>query len=80
MKRKPHTPEEIIKKLREAATLGSGQRLGPVGGRIVAEVLVGLLAGDPQSYLRRKPSWTPILPSAKKGDFTMPDLVRFTLG
>ncbi len=66
--------------LREAATLGSGQRLGPVGGRIVAEVLVGLLAGDPQSYLRRRPSWTPILPSAKKGDFTMPDLVRFTLG
>lgn len=66
--------------LREAATLGSGQRLGMVGGRIVAEVLVGLLAGDPQSYLSRKPSWTPILPSAKKGDFTMPDLIRFTLG
>jgi hypothetical protein len=42
-------------------------------------VLVGLLAGDPQSYLRRKPDWTPILPSAKKGDFTMPDLIRFTL-
>lgn len=66
--------------LREAATLGSGQRLGMVGGRIVAEVLVGLLAGDPQSYLRRKPSWTPILPSAKRGEFTMPDLIKFTLG
>lgn len=51
-----------------------------VGGRIVAEVLVGLLEGDPQSYLSRKPSWQPILPSAKKGDFTMADLVKFTLG
>jgi hypothetical protein len=66
--------------LREAAVEGGGERLGRVGGRIVGEVLVGLLAGDPQSYLSRKPSWTPILPSAKKGDFTMPDLVKFTLG
>jgi hypothetical protein len=66
--------------LREAAALGKGERLGAVGGRIVAEVLVGLLAGDPQSYLSRKPTWTPILPSAKKGTFTMPDLVKFALG
>jgi hypothetical protein len=66
--------------LREAATLGGGERLGMVGGRIVAEVLVGLLAGDPQSYLSRKPTWKPILPSAKKGDFTMPDLIKFALG
>ena len=66
--------------LREAAVQGKGERLGRVGGRIVAEVLVGLLAGDPQSYLRRKPTWTPILPAAKKGDFTMADLVKFTLG
>lgn len=66
--------------LREAAVRGKGERLGMVGGRIVAEVLIGLLEGDPQSYLRRKPTWTPILPSAKKGDFTMADLVKFTLG
>ncbi|MFP5362938.1 MAG: peroxidase family protein [Thermoleophilia bacterium] len=66
--------------LREAATLGGGERLGMVGGRIVAEVLVGLLAADPQSYLSRRPTWKPILPAAKKGDFTMPDLVRFALG
>ncbi len=65
--------------LREAQVLAKGEHLGPVGGRIVAEVLVGLLDGDPQSYLSRKPTWTPILPAAKKGDFTMADLVRFTL-
>lgn len=28
-------------------TLSNGQRLGPVGGRIVAEVLIGLIESDP---------------------------------
>ena len=30
-------------------------KLGPVGGRIVAEVFAALLRGDPTSYLTRKP-------------------------
>ncbi len=64
--------------LREAAVKAGGQNLGPVGGRIVAEVLLGLLEKDPSSYLRNKPTWKPFLPSAKKGDFTMPDLIKFT--
>ena len=51
-----------------------GRRLGPIGGRIVAEVLVGLLADDRNSYLSKKPSWRPDLGSG--GDFTMADLVR----
>ncbi len=29
----------------------NGEHLGPVGGRIVAETLLGLLRADPQSYL-----------------------------
>jgi hypothetical protein len=53
--------------------------LGPVGGRIVAEVLLGLLEGDPNSYLRQWPAWEPDLPTAHDGTFTMPDLVNFTL-
>src|SRR5439155_6005793 len=40
--------------LREAQVHSDGEHLGPVGGRIVAEVLVGLLEGDPQSYLHQK--------------------------
>ena len=56
-----------------------GMHLGPVGGRIVAEVLVGLLEADPHSYLSQAPAWTPELPGSD-GDFTMADLVRFTLG
>lgn len=59
---------------------GGGQHLGPVGGRIVAEVLAGLLEGDPSSYLSTDPSWRPMLPSGTSGDFTMMDLVDFALG
>ncbi len=55
-----------------------GVRLGPVGGRIVAEVLLGLLEADPSSYLRCDPAWVPDTLVADLKDFTMPDLVRFT--
>ena len=63
--------------LREAEVLSGGRRLGPTGGRIVAEVLVGLLKGDPSSFLRQQPAWRPELPSAEPGHFTMVDLLRF---
>ncbi len=62
--------------LREAEVQHQGRRLGEVGGRIVAEVLIGLMAGDPQSYLRVEPSWTPTLPSRVKGSFELADLLR----
>lgn len=45
--------------LREAGAHTGGAHLGPVGGRIVAEVLVGLLAADPGSFLSQEPGWTP---------------------
>jgi hypothetical protein len=41
----------------------------------VAEVFVGLLEGDPMSYLKQDPDWTPTL--SNTGDFTMADLLRF---
>jgi hypothetical protein len=63
--------------LREAEVDSGGVRLGPTGATIVAEVLVGLLAADPSSYLRAAPEWTPELPSARPGEFTMADLLRF---
>ena len=37
----------------------AGRHLGPVGGRIVAEVIYGLIEGDSQSYLAQDPEWTP---------------------
>jgi hypothetical protein len=50
--------------LKEAEHRGGGDRLGPVGGRIVAEVLVGLLRADPAGYLSLAPDWEPTLPAA----------------
>jgi hypothetical protein len=61
--------------LREAAVAENGERLGPVGARIVAEVFVGLLLGDRLSYLRQEPDWTPTL--ADGDEFTMADLLVF---
>jgi len=46
--------------LREADVQQGGHRLGPVGGRIVAEVLVGLLAHDPTSVLHAPVAWQPL--------------------
>jgi hypothetical protein len=37
----------------------STPQLGPVGGRIVAEVFLGLMFADPGSYLSSDPKWTP---------------------
>jgi len=51
-------------------------RLGPVGGRIVAEVLLGLLFGDSNSLLRLDPAWHP-----KSGaNYTLRDFVEYALG
>lgn len=64
--------------LKEAQVRTGGDRLGPVGARIVAEVFVGLVEGDSESYLRMNgKDWTPKLPSKVKGTFTMADLLRF---
>jgi hypothetical protein len=62
--------------LREAEVMRDGERLGPVGGRIVAEVFIGALQGDRMSYLRQDPDWTPTLPGTA-GRFEMTDLLRF---
>ena len=37
------------------------RRLGPVGGRIVAEVFAGLLLGDSTSFVNQDPLWKPSL-------------------
>ena len=48
---------------RAKGVLGKGDeepvRLGTVGGRIVAETLIGMLWGDGHSYLRQAPNWQP---------------------
>jgi hypothetical protein len=60
--------------LREADVTANGERLGPVGGRIVAEVILGLVQGDPHSYLRQDPDWTPTY--GPDGSFNAVDLLQ----
>jgi hypothetical protein len=47
-------------------------RLGPVGGRIVAETFIGLLLADRHSFLSQAPDWAP----NRTRSFTMADLIR----
>ena len=49
--------------LAESVSRGRGEQLGPSGGRIVAEVLIGILDADRGSYRANDPGWTPTLPS-----------------
>jgi hypothetical protein len=63
--------------LKEAELVEDGLRLGPVGGRIVGEVIVGLLESDPASYLSYDRAWKPSLPAQNRGDFRMVDLLTF---
>jgi hypothetical protein len=47
--------------LAEAKAIADGLNLGPVGGRIVTETLIGLLRADPSSYLSADPRFQPFL-------------------
>src|SRR5262245_61161716 len=51
--------------LREADVRCGGNRLGPVGGRIVAEVITGLLDRDAESVRHAPASWRPSLTLAE---------------
>jgi hypothetical protein len=65
--------------LKEAELRAGAAHLGPVGGRIVAEVLIGLLDGDPLSYLRVAPNWRPTLPTSVPDTFTLSDVINFAI-
>jgi hypothetical protein len=61
--------------LKEAEALHDGDQLGPVGGRIVGEVLVGIIDADPESFRSLDRSWTPTLPSHEPGRFGIADIL-----
>ena len=56
--------------LKESELLG-GRKLGPVGGRIVAEVILGLMALDKSSYFNANPSFTPGAAGYRMGDMIL---------
>jgi hypothetical protein len=51
-------------------------QLGPVGGRIVAEVFLGMMFGANSSMLSLDPQWTPVTGSS----FALKDIVAYALG
>jgi Animal haem peroxidase len=51
-------------------------QLGPVGGRIVAEVFLGLMFGDNHSLLNLEPTWKP----PTNPNFKLKDFVNYALG
>ena len=65
---------------RVGALRHGGRHLGPVGGRIVGEVFIGLLQLDRDSYLNAHRRWRPTLPERSgrvTGDFKMVDFLTF---
>lgn len=61
---------EQIGRIKSDGSSEPGEGLGPVGARIVAEVLIGLLELDTNSYLGNNRDWMP-----NSGSFTMKDLL-----
>jgi hypothetical protein len=62
--------------LKEADVREGGAHLGPVGGRLVAEVFIGLLQLDPESFLNSQAEFIPSL-GAVSGSFQMIDFLDF---
>ena len=61
--------------LKEAEVLQAGEQLGPVGGRVVGEVLVGIIDSDPESFRSVDPEWQPTLPGRRAGSFGLADIL-----
>lgn len=55
-------------------------RLGPVGGRLVAEVFASLLRGDRTSYLYAEPTFAPIPDFTRNETFGLAELINVALG
>lgn len=62
--------------LREAVVLSSGNTLGPLGAKIVADTFIKMLKRDSESYLNKVGGFTPFLPSDVPGDFTVADIIK----
>ncbi len=66
--------------LKEAEVRHHGEQLGEVGGRIVAEVLLSLIASDSTSYMQSETEWQPTVAGRVPGTFTLADLLRYIQG
>jgi hypothetical protein len=58
--------------LKESEVTDNGTRLGPTGGRIVAETIIGIIDADKDSYFHSSQAWSPA-----GGSFGIADLLLF---
>lgn len=58
--------------LLEAEDQQNKGKLGPVGSRIVAEVIIGLITGDPHSFINVDPWWYPGFPQPTENPHKSP--------
>ena len=63
-----------------AASDATPIKLGPVGGRLVAETFASLLRGDPASYLNAEPRFKPMECFTREGTFGLAELINIALG
>jgi hypothetical protein len=66
--------------LRESEIRQAGRRLGPLGARLITEVILGVLSCDKESYLNAKTPFNPTAPIATRSEFGMGDFVAFAQG
>mgnify|MGYP006287614965 FL=1 len=62
--------------LMEAHLCGKGEKLGPVAGRIVAEVFIGIIAAHPDSLFSFSEPWVPEKLTRTEEPYTMSDFLR----
>jgi hypothetical protein len=70
-----HNKEDVKIPVEEDVTIKT-PRLGPVGGRIVAEVFLGLMFADKHSLLNLEPNWHP----ENNPQYALKDFVKYALG
>lgn len=74
----PSNRKNIVTPVTEKKEISTPQ-LGEVGGRIVAEVFLGILFADSTSFLSARPEWVPSIGKAKAG-FALRDIVAYARG
>jgi hypothetical protein len=70
-----HFQETVKIPVKESVSITT-PRLGPVGGRIVAEVFLGLMFADKHSLLSLEPAWHP----KNNANYALRDFVKYALG
>ena len=70
--------EDVTVKTKQGDKAIKTRRLGPVGGRIVAETFIGLLLADDHSYCNQDPLWTPSKANAQ-GRFGLLEFIKTAL-